>query len=123
MYISVYTTYISVYRRLSLCISGPEIVTGPLTVRRAAIRTTAGRGGCQQQRVGGVGTHQTVVWITVPTRFASNTLLRAVLEAQPSQQHKKKTEETRFFLIIRRQCQSCLSISRDASRTCFAADF
>ena len=56
-FISVYTTYISVHRRLSLCISGPEIVTGPLTVLRAAIRTAAGRGGFRSDsaRPGGGG--------------------------------------------------------------------
>ena len=59
----------------------------------------------QQQRVGGMGSHQTVVWITVPISDA-----RALCCMHPAsnclimKQNKKKSktqekEATRFFLI------------------------
>ena len=50
----------------------------PITVRPVTGSFKARAG--QQQRVGGVGTHQTVVWITVPTSVASNSLMHATVK-------------------------------------------
>ena len=52
--------------------------TGPITVRPVTGSFKARAG--QQQRVGGVSTHQTVVWITVPTSVASNSLMHATVK-------------------------------------------